>query len=336
MLRKEYYFFFLVILTFIFFPFASRAIEIEGIGAEPAYPDPEIEHSDLYFIYNLDREETKKDGIKIFNISDKSIKVKLYPVDAVVTMRGIFNPLLENAPRKDIGSWIELSVTKVTLEPKEERIIPFTITIPENAKVGDHLGALVVEKDEPPRIEKTETVTKKIKQRLAIRVYETVPGEIKEILKISDVFWKIGFKKLSPQPTVEERIKTILGLRKVWIFALELKNEGNICLDPVINIEITNTFGSRIDILEDASLGTTQPGGTIFIPIEWSKPPIFGRLTAHINIFYGEGKKTSTEVLSFWMIPWTFITIAVLLIIIGIFIRYFWKLFYLIKKERKK
>ena len=336
MLKNKYYFFVLIVLTLIFFPlFFSKAVEIKGLKIDPAYPDPEIKNSDVYFIFNLDKGETKEDGVKVTNTSDEEIKVKFYPSDAVVSKQGTFVPLVEGAPRKEIGAWIEFSLSEATLEPKEEKIIPFTITVPKDAAVGDHLGAVIVVKEEPPLIEKEGEITRKITKRLGIEVYETVPGEIKKILKISDISWKIKFKKLSPEPTIEERIKTILGLRKDGVFLFELKNEGNVHLSPKTNIEIFNVFGQQVVFLENISLRITQPGGTTFIPVKWENPFLSGRYTVKIDVFFEDNQKISTKI-SFWIVPWAIIGVVILLVIIFVFIKFFWRLLYLILKLKRE
>lgn len=148
MLKNRNYLFSLFIVL-LFTPLASMAISAEGVGVSPAYPKPDVEKSNVWFIYNLDRGESITDYIKLVNISsEKTMKVKLYPVDAVVTNQGLFGPLDEADPRQDIGAWIKISVSEVNLAPQETQIIPFTLTIPKDASVGDHLGAIIAEKGE--------------------------------------------------------------------------------------------------------------------------------------------------------------------------------------------
>lgn len=329
MLRKNY-FLFLILAVFLFFPFVIRAIGAGGISAGPAYPDPDIPYSNSYFIYNLDKNETKDDGIRTINNTGKKVLVKLYPVDAVVTKQGAFAPLAETDIRKDIGAWVKLDALEITLEPDEERIVPFTITIPENADVGDHLGAIIVEKSILPTVEGTGVV---IKTRVGIRIYETVPGEIIKALKISNVVWKIGIKKLSDKPTTGQKIKTALGLSKEGFLTLEIKNEGNVHLNPTAKIEIKDLLGNHAATL-DKYLEITAPKGTTFIPVKWEKPALFGRFTANVEVIFGDNQRTYAKI-SFWIIPWTIIFIIVVLIIIIVFIKFFWKLFYLMLKLRK-
>ncbi|MBZ9569752.1 DUF916 domain-containing protein, partial [Patescibacteria group bacterium] len=215
MLKNKNYFLTLsiiILISILFTPFVSRAVTAEGVGVSPAYPDPDVKGSDIWFVHNLERGESITDYLKLVNISsEKTMMVKLYPVDAVVTSKGVFNPLAETDPKKDIGAWIEFSVSEVTLAPEETRIIPFTLTIPENASVGDHLGAVIAEKGE---LKPSGQPGLSIKTRVGIRVWNTVPGEIVKNLQISNVTWEVKNKKLTPKATTAEKIKTALGLNK--------------------------------------------------------------------------------------------------------------------------
>ena len=47
--------------------------------------------------------------------------------------------------KNDVGAWITLAKTEVTLAPATNEIIPFTITIPSTAGVGEHSGCVFVQ-----------------------------------------------------------------------------------------------------------------------------------------------------------------------------------------------
>lgn len=331
--KNNYYFLTLITLAIFLLPVVSKAVESGGIEVNPAYPDPNIPESASQFIYNLDKGESKEDGIKLVNLLEgEKIEAILYSVDAKVTKDSGFTPLQEIDPKKDIGAWIKLSVSEVTLEPKEERIIPFTITIPEDTEAGDHLGAIIVEKKGEPQ--PTEKPGVFIKTRLAIKVIETVPGEITKSLKISQILWGVRDKKLTSQPTIRERLKTALGLNKEGYVIIALENEGNVRLKPRANIEIIDIFGNRVATLGNASLGTSYGGQTGLPAVEWPNHPLSGRFTADVTVLFGDNQSVTGK-MSFWIVPWNVLFIIVLLIVIFIFGKLFWRLYYLKSKLKK-
>src|SRR3989338_7578706 len=106
-------------------PLAVHALGSGGIGGYPANPDPAIQYSESWFIYSLDLGESKDDALLLFNTSDETKTVKIYPVDSIPSNQGNFDLEAEDAPRDGIGAWIKLAETLVTLEPGESREIPF-------------------------------------------------------------------------------------------------------------------------------------------------------------------------------------------------------------------
>ncbi|MBZ9578746.1 LysM peptidoglycan-binding domain-containing protein, partial [Patescibacteria group bacterium] len=216
------------------------------------------------------------------------------------------------------------SVSEVTLAPEETRIIPFTLTIPENASVGDHLGAVIAEKGE---LKPSGQPGLSIKTRVGIRVWNTVSGEIVKNLQISNVTWEVKNKKLTPKATTAEKIKTALGLNKEGFITLELKNEGNVHLMPMAEIEITDIFGGWVATLDNISLGTSALNQTTTVPVKWTNPSSFGWLTANITILYGDDQSVTAKK-SFLIIPWTILFILILLIIVFVFGKLFWRLYY--------
>ncbi|MCX6760358.1 MAG: DUF916 domain-containing protein [Candidatus Nealsonbacteria bacterium] len=317
MLKNKNYLFILAIIIIVFcIPCSSMAITAEGVGVSPAYPDLKIKNSDVWFVYNLDRGQSVTDYLKLVNnSSEKTMKVKIYPVDAVISSSGVFNPLDEADPRVDIGAWIKFNESEVSLAPGETRIMPFTLTIPQDASVGDHLGAVIAEKGE---LKPSGQAGLSIKTRVGIRVWNTVPGKIVKDLKISNISWEIKNKTLSSKPTTIEKIKTALGLNKEGFITLELKNDGNVHLMPKGNIEISDVFGGWVATLGDLSLGTSSLGHTTTVPIRWDKIPLIGLLTAKITIPYGDNQ-TATAKKTFLIIPWTLIAILILFAMIFIF-----------------
>lgn len=76
-------------------------------------------------------------------------------------------------------------VTTLVLKPLEQRVIPFTFHVPENADAGEHTGGILIQKkalDELPEIQGSAV---RLTMRLGVRIYETVPGEIHKQLALS-------------------------------------------------------------------------------------------------------------------------------------------------------
>src|SRR3989344_2484013 len=172
-------------LTLLLLPAAAvHALGSGGIGGYPAYPDPSVQYSESWFIYNLDLGESKDDALLLFNSSDEEKTVKLYAVDSIPSNQGNFALKAETDPRLDVGAWVELSATIVTLAPGESREIPFTITIPPDADVGEHSGGIIIQKVDPGAV--NAEVGASVVTRVGIRIYQTVPGAITREIELKE------------------------------------------------------------------------------------------------------------------------------------------------------
>lgn len=122
---------------------SAAAAQSGGIGGRPANPDPKNPRTQSIFIYTLKRGATKTDQVRISNNSSKTQTIELGVVDAIVTNTGSFSCRQNSEEKTDIASTIQLAETEVTLEPKQNREIDFTVTMPETADVGEHNACLV-------------------------------------------------------------------------------------------------------------------------------------------------------------------------------------------------
>ena len=257
----------------------AQAISYGGLGIQPHEWDLKNPLTKSWFIYTLESGETKKGKVDVINSSNEPQDIKIYPVDAVTTQDGAFAPEPEDKEKIDVGAWITLSESEVSLRPKETKTIKFTIKVPENVEVGDHMGAIIAQNKKIPEAE--EGTGMRIVTRVGARIYLTVPGELIKKLEFEKFTWKL-----------EDRQVT---------FYLDLANKGNVRLSPKGEIEIKNIFGKVIDKIEITER-EVFPRSTIIVPIKWEKRPFFGKFTAMATVTY-DVDKTLTQKVTFWIFP---------------------------------
>lgn len=290
---------------------SAFALSSGGIGGYPANPDPGIQYSDSWFIYNLDTGESKEDILSLQNTSDETQTIKLYPVDSVATGDGNFALRDEKDPREGVGAWIRLSENVVTLGSGQERGVQFTITIPDGASVGEHSGGIILQKTNAPSVDVGSSGASII-TRVGIRVYETVPGDLVKKLELATF-------------TVRE----VTGSNKVpvYIANLGVENKSNVSLKATASLQVTGwgktawfpnskfTGGLFLDFSDitnffkgeklenEWSLLRDQKVETNW---EWPKP-VFGHFVFQAVVHYdgvnGPEKLTSPTV-DVWVIPW--------------------------------
>lgn len=260
---------------------SAQAVSYGGLGIHPneSEVDEKNPRTKSWFIYTLELGEVKKGKVDIVNSSSESVEVKVYPVDAVTTKDGAFAPQPEDREKIDVGAWIRLAESEVSLGPKETKTIDFTLKVPENAEVGDHMGAIIVQAKELPEVGGGTVM--RVVTRIGSRMYITIPGDIVKELEFTEFTRK----------KIDEKI----------IFSLTFVNNGNVRIKPKGEIEITNIFGKTVDTIKILER-EVFPKREITIPVEWEKVPALGKFTARASVVY-DANKTLTQELTFWFLP---------------------------------
>src|SRR5258708_2214591 len=269
----------LFLLIFLFLSASvtpAYAIETGTLGAYPTNYDPTNALTKSWFIYAIAPGQTKQDKITVANYTDNSIRVLIYPVDATTTKDGAFALYNQNDPRRDIGNWVKLAQSDITVAPKEHKDIPFTITIPQVVSVGDHAGGIIVQQEKVNKVIK-EGVGINIISRIGVRMYETVPGERMISFLVHD------FR----QTSMNNRISFILGM----------ENNGNVFTTPKGSIEITDIFGKKVDSIQLDTLGTPVLKKPITQTIESHlTKPLLAKYTAVLTLVYAPNKSITRTI----------------------------------------
>lgn len=214
-------------------PAIAGAVQNGGIGGSPAYPDPHNSRTQSIFIFQLKPNQTASNGVKVENNTNQTQTINLDAVDSELASGGAFTCKQAVETKTDVGSWINLQSSTLTLSPYSHQIVPFTITAPSTASVGEHDGCITIQAA-------SQTGTKSnvsgivLSFRSAIRVVVTIPGKIIKSLSIMSV--KVNQAKNSNYqitPTV--------------------KNNGNVSLDTSVHIELASIFGTTVQSVNEGS-----------------------------------------------------------------------------------
>lgn len=318
----------LLFLLFLVTPLIASAVSLGGgIGIMPGTQDANDPRTKSWFIYTMNPGETKEDSVNLINNSDDEVVVKVYPVDATTTTDGNFTLIDEFAEQLDVGSWIELFAYEVGLKPQEVKKVPFTIKVPDNADVGDHMGGLIVQEvSRGSAGGSSEGMSMSVVTRVGARIYLTVPGEKIEKLNIED-FSHLFFSKTAGF------LRTFFRLNYNTRFVVSLSNEGNVRINPDVKIKIKNIFGMTMDEI-GGELGVVFPKKTSNINLIWEKNLFFGRYTAEAIVKFSDSEDPVTQKIIFWAIPYKVLTFLGGLIVIIILLRLILLYFRELSKEK--
>jgi hypothetical protein len=221
-------------------PRTTQALSTTDFKVFPTTFDAKDQRTKAWFIEHLARGESKHGSITVTNTSNAPITLAVYAVDATTTRDGSFAMLSEGSARTGIGAWVKLDTSSLSLAPSQSVAVPFTLSIPANAPVGDHIGGIIVQ-DGTPAVKKLGNgPTINVISRVGTRIYETVPGKTSPGLAITH----FSVKKVSSSSAV---------------FHVTLKNTGNTNQTPSGEITMKNALGHDMATLPLKTLGTIAP-----------------------------------------------------------------------------
>lgn len=201
----------------------ANAVESGGIGGRPANPDPSNARTKSIFIYELKTGEAKTDAVFLMNNTSKDETISLYAVDGILTNTGAYSCKQAIESKDDVGSWVKLDETQVTLPANSTKQVSFTTTVPDGIDVGEHNGCLVFQSDTD---EGDVQGNVRVRTRQAIRLVVTIPGDLKK---------EVGIKSFS-----------VSKLDQYQQFLLTAANKGNVSADIDARVVLRTLWGSNV------------------------------------------------------------------------------------------
>ncbi len=208
-------------------------------------------------------------GLRVSNFGPETKHLTIYVSDAGYVNSQNYMAKSPEQKSEDIAGWISLPVKTLDLNSGESKIIRVDFTIPSNAGVGKHTGAVIIREtgDETITIEK------------GIRVYLNIIGD----------------------PVSENRVTTFSTGEEDSVLSanLKVKNTGNTDYRTDYSFESVNILEDKLYIVtraaeekvDDPNLITTEPGpGQVLIKpgeakeiLLYAPKPDFGIFHLYIN-----------------------------------------------------
>ena len=126
---------------------SASARENESFGLTP-FPEAKDGTVRLGFDIPLETGATFEDSVKIYNRTNQSLPLAVYPADAEATEDDTITAGLRTNDPKGVGTWIDLARDDVELGPRREVIVTFRVNV-KSADPSPKLGAIVVENTTP-------------------------------------------------------------------------------------------------------------------------------------------------------------------------------------------
>lgn len=289
---------FLLLIMFLVNPLAT-AQSNQGQGLEISPPLAELK---------ADPGQTVTAKVKVRNVTRETLIVNAEVNDFTAGNEEDGQPrlLLEEGEKSpySVKDWIT-TISEITLKSEEQKPVTITLQVPQNASPGGHYG-VVRFTGTPPGVEGTGV---SLSASIGALVLVNVSGDVQESAKIVELFTaqngeKRGFFEYGPI-TLAERIE----------------NTGNVHIKPTGTVRVTNMFGQ-----ETATFSLNDRGGNILpasirkFEQQLDKKLLFGRYKFQADVVYGSDSKILSDSVTFWVIPYKLILMAIAAIIALIFI----------------
>lgn len=199
-----------------------------------------------------------------------------------------------------LSSWISFEPGRLTLGPREEKPVKFTIKVPENSEPGGHYAAVIA---------KIETVglgggvAVGVVPRVASLVLLTVPGPMEEKLSVIEFITEKNYYEFGP-------VK----------FLLRIENSGTVHVKPTARLTVNNIFGQKVGEVSFETR-TILPNSIRKLETELPKKWLWaGKYTATLTGTYGPNNiPLEIKTITFWAFPWK-VGIVLLMIIVFFFL----------------
>lgn len=248
------------------------------------------------------------DFVGVTNYSDQPVTFNVYATDAFNTASGSLGLLPAEQKPTDVGSWVTLNKTSVTIPPGDRKNESFSVTIPSTAAPGDHTGGIIASVD-LAATNKTGT-TVKVNPRIAVPLYLRVAGTAQAALTIESV-----------STSYRDTFNPLGGSADV---TYTVHNTGNIRLHLTQEVTATGLFGFTVARAHPSAVEDLLPGSTHPVTVHLARVFPLGPMTLHITGTPAEvaglpPTPKKPEAVSFsvsvWATPW--LILLVLLVLVG-------------------
>jgi len=251
-----------------------------------------------------------EDYIGVNNFSDQPVKFTLGSADAYTNATGSLTLYADDRRSSDIGSWVTFTRNEVTIPAHARLNEPIKVTVPRNAKPGDHTGGVFAEY----KIAAGTGGASNFNQdhRVGVPLYVSVPGAVAPGLSIQSLSTSYH-STLNP-----------LGEGSATV-SYTVVNTGNVNLVGTQHISVKGLFGITVASIKGPELPEVLPGKSFKVvvrvsgvfPLAWMKTKVTIQPTlTHPNNAGPTPKKIAqaSKSAGFWASPILLILLILLIV----------------------
>jgi hypothetical protein len=218
--------------------------------------------------YVADPGSVIEDAVTLFNLSNVPLTFEVYATDAFNDPNGDFALLGTAEAPTQVGTWVGIGGRQVPVPARTQVTIPITITIPESARPGDHVGAILAANEAISAGEDGQQVT--LDRRTGTRLYVRVNGPLVPELAIADI--------------ETDHAGSLNPLSGATTVRYTIENRGNVRLGGTARATVSGPFG----LGERRGLGREitelLPGESITVEEQFDDVPTLGVVVTRVQL----------------------------------------------------
>ncbi|WP_069388045.1 WxL protein peptidoglycan domain-containing protein [Cellulosimicrobium cellulans] len=261
----------------------------------------------------LDPGATVTDHVAVTNFSEVPATFALKAADGYQTRSGRFNMLPSNQESVDAGTWIDVQET-VEVPAGETAVVPYTLTVPDNATPGDHPAGIAASVTSTQAGEGGTNLG--VESRVGFRITTRVTGEVQPALAVPEISaaYTASWNPFAPG---ELRI------------SYDVANDGNIRLGAQGDVSTSALFGLLTQDRAAEPLGEVLPGGSLARTVDVDRVWPLGPVTTTVTVTptaVGDDQidaplEPVTVSVTSWAIPWPQLLLVAIVVVLVIGIR---------------
>ncbi len=294
---------------------ATPAVDTFGIG--PATNGKVDRRANFDFVQA--RTGVISDQIALVNLSQHALRLNLY----AATIRNAADGSLALDPRlakpTDVATWVTFHTPGekpfVVVPARTTVIVNFTIQVPPEAYIGDHLAGVVASVVSESQANGSHAANLKLEQRIAIRLAIRVAGAIQGQLTVDNL--KAHFVgTVNPFGT------------GAAVVTYRVRNSGNVRLGGQQQVVLHSLVGLSYPAAAVADLPMLLPGGSAVVSVTVTGVPALVHLTAQVQVTpvvpagdADPSAATARAAVGIWAVPWSDGGLLLLLFLVVMYLR---------------
>jgi hypothetical protein len=242
------------------------------------------------------------DSVTVANYTAAPLTFHVYGSDAINTAGGGLSLRRRTDVQTDIGKWIALPYSELTVPARTSTEVPFSILTPPNATPGDHVGGIVAEEAQGTR-SRAGSIPITVVQAVGVRIYGRVAGPLRPGLSLRQV-------SLSVKTSAVTQFGGTVGAH----VGFTVVNSGNTVLSPLASIELTTPFDTAAR--RRFTMSQLLPGSSVPFALIFPGVTPYGHLRAEVSVT--SPRATATGAATAWALPWALL--AIILVVLLVFV----------------